>query len=327
LYWVCYPSAQAKPTAAQVRAGQNAAGSALPAGQKGNETATLTGSGTFTWTVGASGLAPSTSYKFAAITDLGNDAAVVESTAWSTLGGTIVTGAAAESVALSGTQSVQVTYVVARAESVALADSSTVASIYVVARAESVALVDSSDATTTTGPVVYPVARAESVALTDSQVVGPSAYNGTTSESIALVDSSTGTVAAAGVNTVLETVGLGDASIARGIFAVAQSESVGFSDSYVVQSVTYTVTRAETVAFVDTSTGTLPAVQTGTVSETISFFHSQDAFVGVLPVAKIGHFGEPKKEGIKEAERAMIQLEDEFILEIVLSLAVKGAIA
>jgi hypothetical protein len=94
LYWVCYPSAQAKPTAAQVRAGQNAAGSTLPAGQKGSETATLTGSGTFTWAIGASGLSAGTSYKFAAVTDLGSDAAVVESAAWSTTSPTVVGGMA-----------------------------------------------------------------------------------------------------------------------------------------------------------------------------------------------------------------------------------------
>jgi len=307
LYWTVQLASIADPTEVQIRTGLDGTGAALPATQKGSEPYTT--GGVYTEATQVVGLVAGTNY------DLNWVAYDDEALTYSAIAKTIFTTDAGGTV-----------YPVAKAESVALADTATVATIYVVARAESVALADSQDATITTGPAVYDVARAESVALADSQSVGPSTYNGATSESIAFTDTSTGVVPVAGLNTAVESIGLVDVATARGIFVVTRPETVGFSDSYNV-SVTYSVSRAESVALTDTSTGTTPTVLTGTVNESFSLIAQQDAFKGVLPTSKIGHFGDPKKEGIKEAERAMIQLEDEFILEIVLSLAVKGAIA
>ena len=523
LYWVCYPSAQAKPTAAQVRAGQNASGAPLPSGSFGNQTVTLTGSGTFTWTVGATFLLPSTSYKFAAVTDLGNDAAVVESTAWTTLSSGVVTGATSETFVLTDAQNVQVTYVVAEAESVALSDSQ--------------------NATVTTGPVTYSVTRAEFFTLSDSStgqvsnVVNPpwanvvtllhndgsgvftdssgyqwpitniSAAHGTPAkfgdaaqlfpgyftidgtkpefafgtgdltielqlyrvpgqtglslgwtavggdvyfgadgfgdllfslpgggsgsaggllangytwvvvtrasgvwtiwrnlaqswtsnsgpaasstpgglmyygragtgtpiqgglqdevritrgialytqaspptvlptspypdgppfgniidvaqaESVALSDSQNAIVVSGAASTVLETVTLSHTQNAAAIYGRNRAEVVTLSDTYASPTSIWAVSRAESITLSDTQTGAVQSIYTGAVNESFTLNAQQDAYVGALPVSKLGHFGEPPRWGAKEAERAMIQLEDEFILEIVLSLAVKGAIA
>jgi len=193
--------------------------------------------------------------------------------------------------------------------------------VYADSRAESVAL---SDSPTSTATLV--VARAESVALSDSQSTGPATYTVTQPETIALVDTSNATVAVAGLNTVTEVVTLNDAQTVAIGWRVAVNETFSLSDASAVRT-TYVVSRAESIVLSDTSTGTLPAAITGTVNESFSLIANQDAYINELPVGKLGHFGEPKKEGIKAAEAAMIQLEDEFILEIVLSLAVKGAIA
>lgn len=168
----------------------------------------------------------------------------------------------------------------------------------------------------------------ETLSLNDSQnAVVVSGGPSTVQETLNLSASQNAVVVAAGINSVIESFTLNATQTAAAIYGVTCPESFSLSDVYNVQSVTYTVARAESIALSDSQTGTLPTTLTGTVNESFSLNAQQDAYIGVLPVSKIGHFGEPKKEGIKEAERTMIQLEDEFILEIVLSLAIKGAIA
>jgi hypothetical protein len=148
LFWVCYTAAgNAKPTADQVRNGQTWTGAQLPPTEFGSESVTLSGSGTFTWAVGATGLTAGTDYKFAAVTLTGNDAAVVESATWTTDTGGVV-------------------FPVTLGDTLTFTDSqNTAANLFAVARAETVTLTDSQN----TAANLFAVARAETVTLTDSQ--------------------------------------------------------------------------------------------------------------------------------------------------------------
>lgn len=81
IYFCIYGSAGSKPSAAQVKAGQDATGSAAVAA--GSE-AELGSSGVMTWSSAATGLTAGTSYKIAFVHADGADADVVESGAWGT---------------------------------------------------------------------------------------------------------------------------------------------------------------------------------------------------------------------------------------------------
>lgn len=82
LYYVIYASAGSEPSAAQIKAGQDATGSAAVA--SGNETARTT-TGEEVFAAAASGLTPSTGYKVSFVwSDGTNDSNVVVTSAWST---------------------------------------------------------------------------------------------------------------------------------------------------------------------------------------------------------------------------------------------------
>lgn len=177
-------------------------------------------------------------------------------------GGTIVTGAASESVALT--------------------DGQTVLSVYEVARSETVALTDSQNTSANT----FNAANSESVALTDSQSAGPSTYAVTKAESVALTDSQTGAVTAAGVNTVTDSISVVDSEVARAIFAVGRAESFTLTDS---QDATATGIKTgtvnESITLTATQTGTLPGSVTGLVNESFTLTDSQRGTVdsGLCP--------------------------------------------
>ena len=81
IYYVIYAAAGSKPSAAQVKAGKDATGSAAVAA--GSE-AELGASGVMTWSSAATGLSPATSYKIAFVHADGADGDVVESVGWDT---------------------------------------------------------------------------------------------------------------------------------------------------------------------------------------------------------------------------------------------------
>lgn len=81
IYYVIYAAAGSKPSAAQVKAGKDATGSAAVAA--GSE-AELGASGVMTWSSAATGLSPATSYKIAFVHADGADGDVVESGGWDT---------------------------------------------------------------------------------------------------------------------------------------------------------------------------------------------------------------------------------------------------
>lgn len=84
LYYVIYPSAGADPSAAQIKAGQQANGT--PATAAGNELSPTVTTTPYIFTAPAAGLTPSTSYKVAFTWSDGDaDSNVSVSGAWSTL--------------------------------------------------------------------------------------------------------------------------------------------------------------------------------------------------------------------------------------------------
>lgn len=124
LYYVIYPSAQAAPSAAQVKLGQDVTSS--PATASGNETSPGT-SQTFTFTSPATGLTASTSYRVAIVwTDGTNDSNVSVSDAWSTLADT-VTGTLAATESGSDTAAFTASLIVSGALSVSETGSDTAA--------------------------------------------------------------------------------------------------------------------------------------------------------------------------------------------------------
>jgi len=195
--------------------------------------------------------------------------------------------------------------------------------------AESVVLTDSSNATISSGPVIHSGTVNESVSLTDA-LNASSTKPGTVAESVTVTDSQNATIVGAGVisGSVNESFSLTDSQNTAGTYRRQVDESVALTDSQNARSI-LAVSRAESITLSASQDATkqAPQVIPVTVSELITLIAQQDAYIPGKPDKRLGRFGDPVKKQIQEAEKAMIELEDEFILEIVLSLAVKGAIA
>jgi len=181
----------------------------------------------------------------------------------------------------------------------------------------------------TKGIALYTQAAPPTVIPTTPYPNGPQLVSGTVAESITLTDSQNATVTAGIISvSVHESLTLSDSQNATATYRKQVDEGVTLLDSQNARS-TLQASRSESITLSATQDATKqsPQVIPVTVSELITLIAQQDAYIPGKPDRRVGRFGDPIKKGIQEAERAMIELEDEFILEIVLSLAVKGAIA
>jgi len=181
----------------------------------------------------------------------------------------------------------------------------------------------------TKGIALYTQAAPPTVLPTAPYPNGPQLASGTVAESVTLTDSSNATVTAGIISgSVHESLTLTDSQNTTATYRRQVNEGVTLVDSQNARS-TLQASRAESITLSATQDATKqsPQVIPVTVSELITLIAQQDAYIPGKPDRRVGRFGDPVKKGIQEAEKAMIELEDEFILEIVLSLAVKGAIA
>jgi len=308
IYWVVYANGAGKPSNDQIRLGQNSGGTAaLESGS-----ALYTAGGTLTFPPVITVLAPNTAYQEAFVAY--DDVALTYSN--SVESATITTEAITPiSVSVN--------------ESFALTTVENAKTVYNGVVNDSVTVTDSQNATVTTGPVTYPVSVNESVTVTDSQNAS-STKPGTVAESVVVTDSQNASVTGAGVIpvSVNESIALTDSQNTTATYRRQVNEGVTLIDAQNARS-TLQVSRAESITLSATQDATKqsPQVIPVTVSELITLIAQQDAYIPGKPDRRVGRFGDPVKKSIQEAEKAMIELEDEFILEIVLSLAVKGAIA